>query len=175
MNARNIRFLQIAVVALLLILPASMALAADPITISLYHSLLKWALQINNSFVWFWTVAQWSCIARSISVDPLQFHNIKLGNDSLILKYDETKCDKEADKLTERNIYANPHDFTKCFVTGLGIHCALNQDRLSAGTSLFLNPGTRVGTAAASYQEQLMGIIHLHSEEVSQHVRLRHR
>lgn len=33
MKARNIRFLQIAVVALLLIFPASMALAADPITI----------------------------------------------------------------------------------------------------------------------------------------------
>jgi branched-chain amino acid transport system substrate-binding protein len=33
MKVRNIRFLQIAVVALLLILPASMALAADPITI----------------------------------------------------------------------------------------------------------------------------------------------
>ena len=33
MKARNFRFLQITVVALLLIVPASMALAADPITI----------------------------------------------------------------------------------------------------------------------------------------------
>ena len=38
--------------------------AADPITVPLYHLFLKWALEENNSLVWFWTVAQWSCIAR---------------------------------------------------------------------------------------------------------------
>ena len=126
--------------------------ATDPITLPLYHLLLKWSLEANNTTVWVWTLLQWNCIARSISIDPLAFHNMRLGSDSIILKYDETKADKEADKLSERNLYANPHDFSQCVFTGLGIHCALNQDKLSVTELLFAKPTTKPGTAAGAYQ-----------------------
>jgi len=31
---------------------------ADPIPITLYQSMLKWAIESNNIFVWFWTLSQ---------------------------------------------------------------------------------------------------------------------
>ena len=33
-------------------------------------------------------------MARLASIDPLGFHNLKLGNDSIRLKYDDSKADK---------------------------------------------------------------------------------
>ena len=31
---------------------------ADPIPLTLYYSILKWAVEGNNIFVWFWTLSQ---------------------------------------------------------------------------------------------------------------------
>ena len=46
-------------------------------------------------------------MARCASVDPLGFHNFSLGQDSLIVKYDDSKADKDGDRLSEKHIYAN--------------------------------------------------------------------
>jgi hypothetical protein len=53
---------------------------SDPIPISLYKLMARWALEQNNILVWFWTLTQWNCMACSASIDPLGFHNLKLGN-----------------------------------------------------------------------------------------------
>ena len=37
--------------------------SADPITVTLYHAILGWAIEANNVFVWFWTLSQWNCMA----------------------------------------------------------------------------------------------------------------
>jgi hypothetical protein len=37
--------------------------AADPITVTLYQGILRWAVEANNAFVWFWTLCQWNCMA----------------------------------------------------------------------------------------------------------------
>lgn len=53
--------------------------AADPITVTLFLLILGWAIQSNNILVWVWSVLQWSCMARAISIDDLAFHNFTIG------------------------------------------------------------------------------------------------
>jgi hypothetical protein len=63
-------------------------MAADPIPVSLFRLLLKWALDANNIFVWFWTLLQWNFMARCASIDPLGLRHFTLREDSLVGKYD---------------------------------------------------------------------------------------
>ena len=95
--------------------------SSDPIPIALYKLMTQWALDQNNILVWFWTLTQWNCMARSSSIDPLGFHNLKIGNDSIKLKYDDSKADKAGERLSEKNIYANPKEWKLCWLTGLGL------------------------------------------------------
>ena len=76
--------------------------AADPILFSLYKCTLKWSIERNNIFIWFWTIVQWNYIAQCTSVDPLDFHNFLLGLDSLIVKYDDSKVDKDGERLSKK-------------------------------------------------------------------------
>jgi hypothetical protein len=77
---------------------------ADPIPVSLYQMILRWSIEENNIFCWFWSLVQWNCMARCASVDPLAFHNFKVGQDSIVCKYDDSKADKSGDRLSEKNI-----------------------------------------------------------------------
>ena len=144
--------------------------AADPITEPLYKLILQWALDANNIFVWFWTIAQWNFMARSASVDPLGFHNFSLGTDSIIGKYDDSKADKSGERLSEKNIYANPFEWKMCFWTGLGVWCSLNSQRLSKSERLFLQTDVKEGTAATKFCEQISSIAGQHVEELKIHV-----
>ena len=147
---------------------------ADPISVDLFKLILEWSIMRNNCFMWFWTLCQWNCMARASNIDPLGFHNITLGPDTIIIKYDESKKDKAGEKLSEKNVYANPGNWKECFWTSLGIHIALNQELLSHSEKLFLMPGTKEGAAAARYQSQLIELINQESETVSYHIRLNH-
>lgn len=147
---------------------------ADPITFTLYQSILLWAVKANNIFVWFWTLAQWNCMARCGNIDPLGFHNFKVGQDSIICKYDDQKADKAGDRLSEKNIYANPFEWTQCFWTGLGVYVALNCDSLGAHERLFLDEGVKEGSASSRYSEQLMTLVEVHKAEVMAQMRLEH-
>jgi hypothetical protein len=84
--------------------------SSDPINTTLYELLMLWAIESNNMFVWAWTVLQWNFIGRPSSIDPLGFHNFSLGSDSIIGKYDDSKADKAGERLTKKNLYANPFD-----------------------------------------------------------------
>ena len=113
---------------------------SDPIPWTLYVLLLQWALDNNNIFVWFWTLAQWNCMARGASIDPLHFSNFTLGVDSIIVKYDDSKADKNAERLAEKNIYANPDDWRLCFWTSLCIWISLRgEDKFNNNNKLFLD------------------------------------
>jgi len=59
-------------------------------------------------------------MARSASIDCLAFHNFSIGLDLIVIKYDATKADKAGEKLSEKNAYANPLDWTLCTWTALG-------------------------------------------------------
>ncbi|CAB9498884.1 unknown protein (Partial), partial [Seminavis robusta] len=147
---------------------------ADPITFSLYSLILDWAVESNNVFVWFWTLSQWNFMARCASIDPLRFHNFKVGQDSIIGKYDDQKADKAGEKLSEKNIYANPFNWKQCFWTGYGIYVALNADRLASDERLFLSQSAKEGSASKRYCEQLTTIIEKHETEVMAHLRPKH-
>ena len=83
---------------------------SDLIPWTLYILLFQWALDNNNSFVWFRTLTQWNCMARGALIDPLHFSNFTLGVDSIVIKYNDSKADKNAKQLAKKNIYANPND-----------------------------------------------------------------
>ena len=147
---------------------------ADPIPVSLYQMILRWSIEENNMFCWFWSLAQWNCMARCASIDPLAFHNFKVGQDSIVCKYDDSKADKSGDRLSEKNIYANPFEWTQCFWTGMGIFCALDEERLASHERLFLSPGVKEGAASVRYCEQLVTIVSKHPAEVMNQMRPEH-
>ena len=148
--------------------------ASDPIPYELFLLLLSWSLEEGNVFMWFWTLSQWYCMAQCASIDPLGSHNFSIAQDSVKCIYDDSKADKEGDKLSVKNIYANPHDYKQCWWTGLAIYCALNAETLGRGEKLFLATGTKDGSAATRYQEQLMGLVQRRKDVVKNHIRLEH-
>ena len=146
--------------------------AVDPISIALYKKLLQWALNENNVFVWHWTQSQWNLMARSANIDPLKLHNFKLGTNSIVIKYDESKSDKQAQQLAQKNVYAHPFDFRLCYFTGLGIHIALWKETMKGTKRLFLSEDANKGTASKAYVEQLQSVVSRHKEELETHMAL---
>jgi len=143
---------------------------ADPISVTLYQAILRWSIENNNIFVWFWTLLQWGCMARGASIDPLAFHNFRLGQDSIIVKYDNQKADKAGERLSEKNLYANPFEWKQCLWTGMGIYCALHCDTLADHERLFLKQAVKEGAATGRYSEQLLSIVDRHKDEVMVHM-----
>jgi hypothetical protein len=145
--------------------------SADPITLALFKLLLQWALDCNNIFVWFWTLSQWAFMARSASIDPLRLDNFRLGPDSIIGKYDDSKSDKAAERLSEKNLYSNPTKFQWCWWTGFGVWVALRgEDAFKDDCHLFLNAGAKPGTESTNYCEQVLSVVAPHMEELMQHI-----
>jgi hypothetical protein len=140
--------------------------ATDPIPMPVYQLLLKWSIETNNVFSWFWTLSQWSFMARSASIDPLAFHHFALGVDSIIGKYDDSKADKIGERLSEKNIYANPFNWKMCWWTGMGVYCSVFAEALGKHERLFLRPNVKDGAAATKYCEQMLGIVGEHRDEI---------
>ena len=98
-------------------------------------------------------------VARSSSIDPLSFANFRPGTDSIIGKYDDSKMDKAGERLSEKNIYANPNDFRLSYWTGMGIWIALWGNKFKGNNKLFLDKGVREGTSASKYCEQVSTLV----------------
>ena len=147
---------------------------ADPIPPALFHLICQWSIQQNNIFMWFWTLFQWNTMARCASIDPLGFHNMSLGQDSIKCKYDDSKTKKDGEKLSEKNIYANHIDYFLCWWTAFAVYTAINNDALSKFERFFLKPGVKFGTASGRYQDQLLGLIKEKKDQVKNHIRLDH-
>ena len=58
-----------------------------------------------------------------------------------------------------------------CWWMGFGIFCSLNKERLCHTERLFLNIGTKSGTASQKYCEQVVGIVKPHLQELQMHMR----
>lgn len=110
--------------------------STDPIPVSVYKLLLRSAIETNNMFAWIWTTLQWNCMARSASIDCLALHNFRVGIDSIIIKYDDSKADKAGEKLSEKNVYANPLDWIQCPWLALG----KSKKRAVTATKAFSSP-----------------------------------
>ncbi len=113
-------------------------------------------------------------MARSASIDPLAFHHFNLGIDSIIGKYDDSKADKIGERLSEKNIYANPLNWHMCWWTGMAIYCSIFPVDLEQHERLFLRPGVKDGAAEVKYCEQMLGIVGKHQEEIMTHMRQDH-
>ena len=111
-------------------------------------------------------------MARSASIDCLAFHNISLGVDSIVIKYDETKADKAGEKLSEKNVYANPLDWTMCTWLALGIYCFVFQGNLLENERLFLKKGTKFGVGCTKYHEQVVGLVCGQEDAIATHMKV---
>ena len=110
-------------------------------------------------------------MARSVSIDSLPLRNFWIGNEAIIGKYDDSKADKAGERFSEKNLYANPHDWKMCFWTGLGIWCSLHKDILDNQTErLFLHFNVKEGSAAVKFCEQMASVVKPHIDEVANHM-----
>ena len=106
------------------------------------------------------------------NIDPLKLHNFRLRIDSIIVKFDESKADEQAQRLALKNVHAHPFDFRLCCCTGLGIHITLWKDRMKGNKSLFLSKNAKEGSGSESHVEQLQSVVDRHKEEIKTHASL---
>lgn len=131
-------------------------------------------MSAGNILLWTFTVLQWNCLGRAISIDPLALHNFRRGqSDSIAARYDSSKPDQEGEFVNEKNLYANPFKPVVCPVLALGIWLCIEQQRFIATERIFLGAekDAKKGLAAHSYHEQLKKLITEHIDVVGQYVR----
>ena len=146
---------------------------ADPIPFPLYQLICQWAVTGCNLFAWTFTVCQWNCMARSASIDPLGIHNLSTGTDSFKITYDDSKADGAGERVSPKNLYANPFDpYISCPVMALGIWLSTRNETFKAGHDpIFLENG-KLGSACHRYNLQLVALLADHHAEVIQYCRI---
>jgi hypothetical protein len=65
-------------------------------------------------------------MARLASIDPLGFHNISKGVDSIVIKADNAR-----EKVSPKNIFANPFNPNICSFLALGCYFCINREMLT--------------------------------------------
>ena len=132
---------------------------ADPISWSLYKLILEWAIEEGNVYVWVFTILQWNCMARSINIGELAYHNFWMGEDSIKIRYDRTKSDQTGEKVNDKNIYGNPFNPLVCPFLALGVWFCLEANRLSQTTNLFGSENAGDLAPCNKYTSQLSALL----------------
>ena len=118
---------------------------------------------------------QWSCMARSISIDDLTFAQVALGTDSLVVEYIDLKADQKGERTSPKNCYANPFDYRVCIFTALGCYFCLHDETWhSENDTIFRNRNAAQGTAAHRYCEQIKDIYTKNRDLIEEFVRAGH-
>ena len=144
---------------------------SDPITRPLYLLMVSWFLEAGSISNWLFSLLQWNCIGRSISIDPLGFQNFHMATDGMKIEYEFTKADQSGEKVKGKNIYANPFDPTQCSFTGLGIYLSLNHGSFRKCHHFFIRAG-KIGSAAQKYCLDLMNMFKEHQPVAQQYCRV---
>ena len=148
---------------------------ADPIPKKLYVLINKWAIEEGNIHVWAWTCTQWNVIGRCNNVEVLGFHNLRIFQDSLQIKYDANKKDPNGSKVNIKNVYANPFTPSVCTFTALGVYICLNRHKYAESERIFqMNKSEKARIASTSYCSQLKEILNRHCDTVRTFVREDH-
>jgi hypothetical protein len=147
---------------------------SDPIPFGLYRKICNWSINDGELLVWVFTVLQWNCIARSVSIDQLGFHNLSAGEDSIRVTYDLTKMDQGGKNMCPKNLFANPHDSTISFHFALGVWLSLNNDKLLSSEKFFSSGNAEQGRASQNYNKALVKLLKKRREEVAEFVRVDH-
>ena len=140
--------------------------AADPINASLFKCICEWALDSHNIFVWAFSLVQWHVMGRSINVAPIGFHNFSrsLGEDTIVIKYDDNKADKKGVKTSPKNCYANPFDATVNLFLALGCYLCLNQDKYEDDKDIIFVKNGKDRSASDTYCKALREIVNSSEE-----------
>ena len=67
-------------------------------------------------------------MVRSISIDDLNFSQIALGTDSLVVEYVDSKADQKGERTSPENLYANPFNYQVCIFTALNCYFYLHEE-----------------------------------------------
>jgi hypothetical protein len=146
---------------------------ADPITWSLFKLILSWAVDTSNVFVWTYSILQWNCMARSVNIGSLGFHNFRAGEDHIVCRYDDTKSDKTGQKCTGKHIYANPLEPIACPFLALAVFKAVESPHLSKTEKFFQSDGQNTA-ASRRYCGQLAELFKGNGENLRSYIRADH-
>ena len=134
---------------------------------ALYVALCTWFVERGDVFSWCYLVLVWNCMGRSASVDPLGLHNLKLGTDSIVITYDDSKMDSTGERLHPKNCYSNPYCPQISTFLALGIWIMLYPEQYDSTDSLFLKEDTIIGTATKRFAARLRTLVAAHRFEVA--------
>ena len=123
----------------------------------------EWSILSCNLFLWLCTVTQWNCIARSMNVDNLGFHNLSPGTDSVKITCDSSKADKKGKNVTPKNIHANPFDPRVSWHLAIGCWLCTRQETFRHTEKIFLKPGAEDGSAANRHSK---GLVELSKDKI---------
>ena len=134
---------------------------ADPINFALYEHICRWFVEDNDVTSWAFTNGQWNCMARSVNIDPLGFHNISQSQmDCIEVAYDDTKADKTGEKLMPKNIFGNPSNYLLCFFCAMGCYLTINNSKFTENSDLFFRFGkAQKKSAAKNYCKALKKLV----------------
>ena len=139
---------------------------ADPMPFALYVALCTWFVESGDIFSWCYLVILWNCMGRSASVDPLGLHNLKLGTDSIVITYDDSKMDSSGERVHPKNCYANPYCPSISMFLALGVYFMLYPEQYESTDCLFLKERTVIGTATKRFAARLRTLVSHHCEEI---------
>ncbi len=145
----------------------------DPITWSLFKLILSWALDMSNVFVWTYSILQWNCMARSVNIGSLGFHNFRAGEDHIVCCCDDTKTDKTGQMCTHKHIYANPLEHTVCPLLALAVFFSLESLHLSESEKFFQLDG-QTTAASQRYCGQLSELFKGNGDNLQGYIRANH-
>ena len=61
---------------------------ADAISLELFLFMCQSELQSGDSFMWLFSLMQWSCIARSQNIDHLRFCHVSVKGGAMVIEFD---------------------------------------------------------------------------------------
>jgi hypothetical protein len=144
---------------------------ADPITWSLFRKILQWALDRKNMYLWVFSILQWNCMARSINIGILVLHCFRVGEDVIIVRYDNSKADQTGEKVSDKHVYDNPFDPLVSVFLALGVWFCLESARFEHTEYLFQEDEKEDNAASQQhYCSQLTKLFKTYHDELVQFI-----
>ena len=147
---------------------------ADPISWALFRIILEWALSENNIFVWVFSLLQWGCMARSINIGVLGFHNFRLGEDNIICRYDKHKSDQTGETAHDKHLFANPFDGLVNLYLALGVWFSVEAAHFANSEDFFKRRDTDDVAASHQYCAQVMELFSKYEGTLGNYIRPGH-
>ena len=113
-------------------------------------------------------------MGRSVNIEPIALHNIKVFDNSLQFLYDQNKSDQEGSKTTIKHVYANPTNPAICSHFILGIYMCLNVTKFETSEFLFKTDDNNKKAATNIYCSQLKELLQKNDKAIISFIRLAH-